>query len=47
MANLIVSLVIFLIVALALAKVIREKRKGATCVGCPEGKSPDHSCGCH
>ena len=36
MANIIVSLVITLIVVLAISKIVSEKRKGSTCIGCSE-----------
>jgi len=36
MANIIVSLIISLIVVLAIAKIVSEKRKGSTCIGCAE-----------
>lgn len=36
MTNIIVSLVITLIVVLAIAKIVSEKRKGSTCIGCSE-----------
>ncbi len=37
MANIIVLLVIMVIIALAILKVVSDKRKGSTCVGCSEG----------
>ena len=36
MENIIVSLVITLIIVLAISKIISEKRKGSTCIGCSE-----------
>lgn len=36
MANIIVSLVITLIFVLAISKIVSEKRKGSTCIGCSE-----------
>ncbi|MBB6482521.1 FeoB-associated Cys-rich membrane protein [Spirochaeta isovalerica] len=49
MANLIVSLIIISILSLSVLTIVREKRKGVKCVGCPyskaSGKGP--ACGCH
>lgn len=48
MENLIVALVIAFIIALAIIKIVGEKRKGVRCVGCAQGgtcsskKSPKH-----
>jgi hypothetical protein len=36
MTNIIVLLVIILIITLAISKIISEKRKGSTCIGCSE-----------
>jgi len=36
MTNIIVSLVITVIIVLAILKIISEKRKGSTCIGCAE-----------
>lgn len=45
MTNLIVSIAVIAVVALAVAYLIRAKRRGVTCVGCPSGSC--HSCsGC-
>lgn len=48
MANLIVVLVIVAIVALAVTKIVIDKRKGVKCIGCPHsGKyNKKKSCGC-
>lgn len=37
MENLIVSLIIFAIVFVSVARIVYEKRKGARCVGCAMG----------
>lgn len=37
MENLIVSLIILAIVSASVARIVREKRKGARCVGCSMG----------
>lgn len=39
MGNIIVALIIFFIVSLSLSKVIRDKRKGRKCGGCPDAGS--------
>ncbi|WP_413701842.1 FeoB-associated Cys-rich membrane protein [Psychromonas sp. KJ10-10] len=36
MTNIIVSLVIIAIIALAIVKIISEKRKGVKCIGCAD-----------
>ena len=39
MMNIIVILLIFIILALAINKIIIEKRKGSKCIGCPYNQS--------
>lgn len=44
MSDLVVILIVALVVGLALAYIIREKKRGVKCVGCPYAKN----CGsCH
>ncbi|MFP4660773.1 MAG: FeoB-associated Cys-rich membrane protein [Halanaerobiales bacterium] len=45
MANIIVSIIILAIVAVAIAKIVIEKRKGVKCIGCPYSKG-DSGCSC-
>lgn len=47
MANVIVVLIIVLIISLALFKVIKDKKNGVKCSGCPHSKtcSSKNSCG--
>lgn len=45
MENLIVLLVIFVIIGIAIAKIVIEKKKGAKCIGCPVYKEKDNN-GC-
>ena len=53
MANIIVGLVLVLIVAAAIVYIVKEKKKGTKCIGCPaagccSGKNHGSSgCGCH
>ncbi|MBN2655788.1 MAG: hypothetical protein JXR86_01905 [Spirochaetales bacterium] len=49
MANLVVSLVLAGIFALSVSKIVREKKKGVKCVGCPfsHASGKGGSCGCH
>ncbi len=35
MANVIVAVVLLMIVGLAIRYIIKEKKKGAVCIGCP------------
>lgn len=37
--NILVGFVILLLVAVAIAKIVSEKRKGNKCIGCPYGES--------
>ena len=56
MTNLIVSILVIAAVALAVGYLIRARRRGVTCVGCPSGgcgscksgseRSESCSCGC-
>lgn len=38
LANIIIGAVIVLIIGLAIFKIVREKRAGNKCIGCPYGK---------
>ena len=38
MTNIIIIIVVAAVVALALGYIIREKKRGAKCVGCPHSK---------
>lgn len=39
MENLIVGLILILIISLAIYKIVKEKRSGNKCIGCPHGKT--------
>ncbi len=39
MKNLVVILILLIVVGLALTYIIRQKRNGVKCIGCPSGKS--------
>jgi hypothetical protein len=45
MVDLIIIAVLVIIVTLAVMKIVREKRNGAKCVGCPYSKGSS-SCSC-
>lgn len=52
MADLIVVLVIAVILTLAIRYIVKSKKSGAKCIGCPEGcacsaKSKGSGCHCH
>lgn len=47
MGNLIVVMIILAIIALAIRKIVIEKRKGAKCIGCPYSKVKGNNCSCH
>lgn len=38
MANVIVTLIIIIILAISITKVVTEKKKGVKCIGCPHSK---------
>ena len=44
MKNIVVVIIIAVIIGLAIGYIIREKKKGARCIGCPSGGKC--SCGC-
>ena len=47
MKNIIVILIIALILALAIFYIVREKKKGAKCIGCPSANTCPKGCrGC-
>ncbi|WP_130807611.1 FeoB-associated Cys-rich membrane protein [Senegalia massiliensis] len=48
MGNIIVGLVILAILGLSIGKVVKEKKNGAKCIGCPHGgaKSNKNNCNC-
>lgn len=45
MTDLIVIAVVLLIVGGAVAYIIRAKKRGVKCIGCPEGKACSGRCG--
>lgn len=59
MANVIIAGILIVIIGFAVAYLVRAKKKGVRCVGCPSGGSCPHhspaktethsecSCGCH
>ena len=47
MKNIIVILIIALILVLAIFYIVREKKKGAKCIGCPSANTCPRGCrGC-
>ncbi|MGN8913897.1 FeoB-associated Cys-rich membrane protein [Anaerofustis butyriciformans] len=48
MINIIVTAVILLIIGLACTYIIKEKKKGTRCIGCPSaGSCQSKKCSCH
>ena len=47
MENILIIAVVLAIVGLAVGYVIRAKKRGAKCVGCPEGSCGSCNCGCN
>ena len=53
MANVIVVAVVLGIIGAAIAYIVKEKKKGVQCIGCPAGaecakrKNVASGCGCH
>ena len=44
--NLIVLAIILAIVSLAILKIVKEKKKGAKCIGCPLSGTENSTCNC-
>ena len=47
MANLIIILILVTIISLASGYIIREKKRGVRCIGCPDGGSCSSCSGCN
>ena len=53
MANIIVVAVVLTMIGVAIAYIIKEKKKGVTCIGCPAAaecakrQNAASGCGCH
>lgn len=47
MENLIVGIIILAIIGFAIAKIVKAKRSGVKCIGCPHGQTSGSDCGCH
>ena len=53
MTNFILAAVLLIILGAAISYIIKEKKKGAVCIGCSQAgccaskKSHDSQCGCH
>jgi len=47
MANILILLVILIILALAIAKIVIEKKKGVKCIGCPNSGRSKKKKSCH
>lgn len=45
MENFIVIMILLVIISLVLTYVIKAKKKGRKCIGCPDGCSCSKSCG--
>ncbi|MCR5703264.1 MAG: FeoB-associated Cys-rich membrane protein [Eubacterium sp.] len=47
MENIIISIILVLIVGFAIFYIVKEKKKGRRCIGCPSsGKCSRKQCGC-
>ncbi len=53
LANFLVALIIIAIVAIVIVYIVKEKRKGVKCIGCPSAQAcatnssaPQHTCNC-
>ena len=44
MTNVIVGLIILVIVGAAVVYIVKEKKKGVKCIGCPDGAKCSGSC---
>ena len=46
MENLIIFVVLAVIISLAITHIVKEKKRGARCIGCPDGGSCSCCSGC-
>ncbi len=46
MDNFIIIAIIVAILGLAISYIVREKKSGAKCIGCPQSKTCGGCCGC-
>lgn len=44
MANIIVIAVVLVMIGAAIAYIVKEKKKGVKCIGCPAAGSCSHNC---
>lgn len=44
MTNFIVVMIILLIIGVAIAYIVKEKKKGVRCIGCPAAGTCSHKC---
>lgn len=58
MSNVIAVIILILVIGAAVAYIVRAKKKGAKCIGCPasgncamknqkQPRQPEQNCGCH
>lgn len=47
MADIIVILILILVVGSAVTYIVKQKKKGVHCIGCPSAGSCAKACGCH
>lgn len=51
MANLVVGSIVAVVIGAAIAYIVKEKKRGVTCIGCPNAQvcASKHggNCGCH
>ena len=48
MADIIILASLLIVVGLAIAYIVKEKKRGVKCIGCPSaGTCHKRSCGCH
>ena len=53
MTNFVLAVVLLSIVGVAITYIVKEKKKGTVCIGCPHAgtcaskKNHDSQCGCH
>lgn len=44
MANFLIVLILLIIVGAAIAYIVKEKKRGVKCIGCPAAGSCSHNC---
>lgn len=47
MVDIIAGIAVVLVLGLAIGYIVKAKKSGQKCIGCPASKTCSHNCGCH